>query len=610
MARRGGLLLALLCTAIACAAAPHAGPHRDSSLSGSLPGGRRLAAGTRCPAVSRELLAARAKNNTLMFAMCASSPLPLLNPTGLHSPAPSGSCFFRKQMNEAQWDFGRNWLHHVKKAGIDYYLAVAADVVTSEALVAAGEPCVERIDEEAAKLGLAWGQEGWRRMTWSKVFFMDSVVDWGFNWVVSDADVVWFRDPTPLLAKYPMADFLFSEDGAQSRNDKGDAAVEHGGSEHSNFNTGVYLLRGGASSAAFIHAWAQAFHKCGTGLNDQTCAYELMRTKERAELTEERGLWRVWNKQIVIGIVPPSMFLSAHTLHLQKLDQASLFWCFMQPSTVKGVPAYAVHMTWTYKSHPGKRARLRDMGLWAVDPPEFYQGSFVTVELFGVPEASGLQQAYVGMALAVASNRSFIMPQLKCFCDHIWYSVVRCRVVDAQEMPFPIPCPQDYLFDPDRYIDAAGPLPPMHIRPAGFLANERTPAEVKDSVLTLRPSAALTCTDCVQLGKLSDGSPVLDVPPGLTDAQLLPLLEPYRRYRVWRLSMDSVGSPQRALGGFADAAAAANFDARMERITGEWCCRREEELERYRMEGQQHPKLRMNAHFNYSSMAAARGSTA
>ncbi len=32
---------------------------------------------------------------------------------------------------------------------------------------------------------------------------------------------------------------------------------------------GVYLLRGGASSAAFIHAWAQAFHKCGTGLNDQ-----------------------------------------------------------------------------------------------------------------------------------------------------------------------------------------------------------------------------------------------------------------------------------------------------------------------------------------------------
>ncbi|PRW61069.1 hypothetical protein C2E21_0568 [Chlorella sorokiniana] len=597
MARRRGLLLALLYTAIACAAAPHAGPHRAGLPDDALQGGRRhLAAGTRCPPVSRDVLAARAQNNTLMFAM----------------------------MNEAQWDFGRNWMHHVKKAGISYYLAVAADVPTSEALVAAGEPCVERIDEEADKLGLAWGQEGWRRMTWSKVFFMDSVVDWGFNWVVSDADVVWFRDPTPLFAKYPAADFLFSEDGAGSRNDKGDDGVEHGGSEHSNFNTGVYLLRGGASSAAFIHAWAGAFEKCGKGLNDQTCAYELMRTPDqREELKEERGLWRVWNKRIVIGIIPPSQFLSAHTLHLQRYDQARL---------VKGVPAYAVHMTWTYKSHPGKRARLRDMGLWVVDPPEFFQGSFVTVDLFGTPELpphynewnenedmvafhlaaihQQLQQAYVGMALAVASNRSFILPQFKCFCDHIWYSVVRCRVVDAQEMPFPVPCPQDYLFDPDRYTDDAGPLPPMHIRPAGFLANERTPAEVKDSVLTLRPSAALTCTDCVQLGKATDGSPVLEVPPSLTDAQLLPLLEPYRRYRVWKLSMDSVGSPQRAFGGFADAAAAANFDGRMERITGEWCCRREEELARYRMEGQQHPKLRMNPQFNYSSMAAARGSTA
>lgn len=197
--------------------------------------------------------------------------------------------------------------------------------------------------------------------------------------------------------------------------------------------------------------------------------------------------------------------------------------------------------------------------------------------------ASQLQQAYVGMALAVASNRSFILPpvrgwkvwwkgmlagqesgrwlhapsshrlnackqgasstpslpsppprvQFKCFCDHIWYSVVRCRVVDAQEMPFPVPwcaagaapggwalnwpmcwaalegrrrarharhalclneeccrlwvllsppcSPQDYLFDPDRYIDDAGPVPPIHIRPASFLANERTPAEVRAS---------------------------------------------------------------------------------------------------------------------------------
>lgn len=38
-------------------------------------------------------------------------------------------------------------------------------------------------------------------------------------------------------------------------------------------------------------------------------------------------------------------------------------------------------MTWTYNGIPGKRSRLRDLGLW-VDPPEYYSaGDFVTVNL-------------------------------------------------------------------------------------------------------------------------------------------------------------------------------------------------------------------------------------
>ena len=54
-------------------------------------------------------------------------------------------------------------------------------------------------------VGLEWGQEGWRRMTWAKVFVLDVIVDWGFNLVVSDVDVVWFKDPLPLLSKHPEA---------------------------------------------------------------------------------------------------------------------------------------------------------------------------------------------------------------------------------------------------------------------------------------------------------------------------------------------------------------------------------------------------------------------
>ena len=191
MAWRAGLLLALAVAGLACDAAPHAGARRGSLAAAPGGGRRRLAAGTsqRCPPPSRDVLAARAKDNTLMYAVVswaygglagqlrmrlrpAARP-PAARHSGDRPPlrAPAWALGFASrlpgphasQMNQEQWDFGRNWLHYVKEAAIDYYLAVAADVPTSEALAAAGEPCVERIDTEAAQLGKgaswakAWG---------------------------------------------------------------------------------------------------------------------------------------------------------------------------------------------------------------------------------------------------------------------------------------------------------------------------------------------------------------------------------------------------------------------------------------------------------------------
>lgn len=53
----------------------------------------------------------------------------------------------------------------------------------------------------------------------------------------------------------------------------------------------------------------------------------------------------------------------------------------LPPPQTKKVQPYVVHMTWTYNGIPGKRSRLRDMGLW-VDPPPYYaNGSYVTVDL-------------------------------------------------------------------------------------------------------------------------------------------------------------------------------------------------------------------------------------
>jgi hypothetical protein len=114
--RQAGTQLQQAQAASAAAAGSHAGA--ASSGSGS----------PRCqPRPTKELFAARAAagNATVLLAV----------------------------MNAAQWDFGMNWLHHVKALTLDWYVIAAADAASSQRLAAAGEPCFEWVDEEAPKLG-------------------------------------------------------------------------------------------------------------------------------------------------------------------------------------------------------------------------------------------------------------------------------------------------------------------------------------------------------------------------------------------------------------------------------------------------------------------------
>ncbi|PSC67546.1 ribosomal large subunit pseudouridine synthase D [Micractinium conductrix] len=401
--------------------------------------------GPRCPLLSREVLAARAHHNTVMLAVA----------------------------NDAQWDFASNWLHFTKKAGISYYVVAAADAPASERLAAAGEPCFEWIDEAIAGMGAVggaalecWagrrdeGSEGWRRITWTKVFIVDAVAEWGFDLVVSDVDVVWFRDPLPLFEQHAHADLIFSTDVTNTVIEPGDQGLDLEGDAGVDVNTGVYLMRAGNGTAAWAHAWRGYFEKCPD--HDQMCAYNLMREGPSPPHPEDPRVHAVWGERLWMGIVPPSLAMNAHSLFLQQLHK------------VKGVEPYVVHLTWTYNGIAGKRPRMRDLQLWA-DPPAYYaEGDFVTVDL-QLPQPlrdfnlwnenedmvafhlasihAQLQQAYVGWALAAAAGRAFILPKFVCYCEKIWYGVVRCRAVASQAMPLPVTCPQDYVFHPGQYSD-------------------------------------------------------------------------------------------------------------------------------------------------------------
>jgi hypothetical protein len=158
-------------------------------------------------------------------------------------------------------------------------------------------------------------------MTWAKVFVLDVMVDWGFNIVMSDVDVVWFKDPLPLFSihkdagKSPKsppspfpwfrrnrdctllllicpADLMFSTDVLASSNDLGDNGLEKNGNPQQNYNTGellvgglsvlhpmplcychritvaivwvagVYLMRNNKRTIAWAHAWRNYFNTC------------------------------------------------------------------------------------------------------------------------------------------------------------------------------------------------------------------------------------------------------------------------------------------------------------------------------------------------------------
>lgn len=71
-----------------------------------------------------------------------------------------------------------------------------------------------------------------------------------------------------------------------------------------------------------------------------------------------------------------------------------------------------------------------------------------------------LEQAYVGLGLAAATGRAFVLPPLACFCHQAEggaAALLRCRRKGADAAQFPEPCPA---------ADVLAPLPDFAADPA------------------------------------------------------------------------------------------------------------------------------------------------
>lgn len=491
-------------------------------------------------------------------------------------------------VNSAQKEFLWNWYTALKAAGLTYFVVGAIDREMSRELAAARVPCFDFVNEEVQKLGMAWGQEGWRRMSWERVFILAQIIDWGFNIIVSDVDVAWLRDPIPFMKAQPHADMLWSHDGVWTHNEAGDAGLEVDGNVHYNLNTGVYILRNDPKTAKWIHAWKDGFNT--STQHDQITAYETIRQGNTGmSHPSDPRVKAGFNGEVFVGIVPPQVFANGHSYMVSRLYE------------MKKTDPYVVHFTWTYGGLSGKQSRAREAMLWWDAPAYYEEGNFLTVDLTvpGMPDGFNswtvnedeimfhldslqyqLEQAYAGMALASSAGRTIILPKFTCFCERIWHAVVNCRLPDAQAMHFPVTCPADYLFQMDRWA-TEGVGKPLAVREWSFLENPRTPKAVSSSVLHVQPSPSVAWPGCRSGGSVAGcsmeqgdagGGKLVLVPMGLTDKELLAVLEPFKKYRVWRLRFGDA-PPLRAYAGFACKADAEAFDQRMGEVAGEWCCR-------------------------------------
>lgn len=85
-------------------------------------------------------------------------------------------------------------------------------------------------------------------------------------------------------------------------------------------------------------------------------------------------------------------------------------------------------------------------------------------------------------AIAVATNRTLIMPKLLCYCDKYWGPVDRCRLPGARKTQLPFVCPLDHIFEPFHFDDRTEQYGmPLPFREHSFLENPLTAASVKNS---------------------------------------------------------------------------------------------------------------------------------
>ncbi|CAI5536833.1 unnamed protein product [Closterium sp. Naga37s-1] len=430
-----------------------------------------------------------------------------------------------------------NWWFHVSEtASIPNVLVGALDRSTAELCRQRGIPHVHLrtglpSDDFRADAGT------FQRMGVCKTALLTALLERARDVVLSDTDVVWLRDPYNELYLGAMrhADVMVSSDSLSHANDEASLHVDplnntgeegawyrgatargkevFGNAYEHAFNTGVLLLRARPHMLQFALAWHHAMRTKGASEGWESLwgdqhAFNLLRyqmfpirvvTSPLHQPTTAAAATTTGSSQQqgVLPISTPPFFPLTLARHHGEQRSAHSTTNSAESGAVESSAAVAasnLHNTFQFHHALGKAARFREAGLWAVDPPEYYEeGNYLSMEYSTPPWIHAMEPgmlrhqaamehfyhvAQKAFALAWLLSRKLILPRVTCFCDRWWDSLSHpCRAPGSDRDP-PFVCPLDYLISPLYWGSNATD---MVYRPASFLEDPRTSEEIKAS---------------------------------------------------------------------------------------------------------------------------------
>ena len=205
---------------------------------------------------------------------------------------PRGSSVFVTFATGHMAPFAFNWAAHARALALRPLLIGALDDEMAALAAENGVPCV-RLDGSAvlaASAGARYfntGNPAFRRMGGVKTAFVWELLSQGLHPVLSDADVVWLRDPRQYFAAGALgdADILVSTDCLDVAADE--ASDGAGSCDRTvNFNTGVLHLRATPAALEFVSRWHDKVTTADESwMRDQPAFNLLMRGKAGLNLT-------------------------------------------------------------------------------------------------------------------------------------------------------------------------------------------------------------------------------------------------------------------------------------------------------------------------------------